>query len=105
MTSSLQYTFYLEPRDIGEYYIEPASVAVGEDILETAPLLIQVFPNPEGLVQPPAPRQPALPNFWNDDFFRDFFDQPDWFSTPPLDSLFMRPAPAEQPRKRKTTRI
>lgn len=51
VTQSVSYTFYLEPKEIGNYYIQPASISVGEQMLETEPLEILVVPNPEGIKQ------------------------------------------------------
>lgn len=53
VTQSVSYSYYLEPKDIGNFYISPASVAVGGKMLETQPLEIMVVPNPEGIKQSP----------------------------------------------------
>jgi hypothetical protein len=57
VTQSISYTYYLEPTDIGNFYIQPASVDVGETILETQPVEIMVVPNPEGIKQQPEQRR------------------------------------------------
>ncbi|MCB0629356.1 MAG: BatD family protein [Saprospiraceae bacterium] len=57
ITQSVSYTYYLEPKDIGNFYILPASVDVGEEILETQPVEIMVVPNPEGIKQSPDQRR------------------------------------------------
>lgn len=49
----ISYAYYLQPRDIGNYYIEPASIAVGEQVLETLPVPVTVAPNPDGIIQAP----------------------------------------------------
>lgn len=121
VSQSVQYTYFLEAHEVGAYYIEPASVKVGDSYLETPPLPISVFPNPEGIIQ--SPSAPADRNslfgdsffgqdFGNpggifdqdllgDDFFQQFFQQtPFGQMVPPADSLQL-----EQPKKRKTTRI
>jgi hypothetical protein len=126
VNQSEQYTYFLEAHEVGDYYIEPASVKVGDHYLETPPLLVSVFPNPEGIIQsPPAPSRRNSPfgdNFFNqdffgqdfgnpggifdqellgDDFFQQFFQQaPFGQMVPPADSLQQ-----VQPKKRKTTRI
>lgn len=69
VTQSASYTYYLEPKDIGNYYIQPASIAVGEALLETDPLEILVVPNPEGIKQA-QPREESMSNF-----FRGFGDE------------------------------
>lgn len=66
VSQSISYTFYLEPKDIGNYYIQPASIAVGESMLETEPIEIMVVPNPEGLIQ----KQPQEDRM--SDFFKGF---------------------------------
>ncbi len=126
VSQSVQYTYLLEAHEVGDYYIEPASVKVGDGYLETPPILVRVFPNPEGIIQSPsAPSRPSSPfgdNFFGqdffgqdfgppggifdqellgDDFFQQFFQQsPFGQMVPPVDSLRQ-----EQPKKRKTTRI
>ncbi len=45
------FSYVLEPIEEGSYYIEPASIEVGGDPLETAPLEVIVFPNPDGIIQ------------------------------------------------------
>ena len=73
VSQSVQYTYFLEAHEIGDYYIEPASVKVGEAYLETAPVLVRVFPNPEGIIQT-TPSSPGQENPFGDRFFgRDFF--------------------------------
>ena len=60
-TQRLTYTFHLVPEDIGNYYIEPASIKVGGQYLETAPIEVIVFPNPDGIQQDfPPGQQPML---------------------------------------------
>ncbi|WP_367392107.1 BatD family protein [Lewinella sp. LCG006] len=118
---SVQYTYFLEAHEVGDYYIEPASVKVGDSYLETPPLLVRVFPNPEGIIQsPPTPARSYSPfggsffdqdldspgsifnqDLLGDDFFQQFFQQsPFGQMVPPADSLQQN-----QPKKRKTTRI
>lgn len=124
-SQSVSYTFYLQADEVGDFYIEPASVKVDDIYLETSPLLLRVYPNPDGVIQ--SPQQNASPfsdnffggDFWSNDFFnqrpsdndffRDFFsDSPFQQLSPiPLDSLLQqqRPPVQAQPKKRKTTRI
>ena len=59
-TQSASYTFYLEPIDIGNYYIEPASVNVEGEILETSPIEVLVVPNPDGIKQELRPLDDPL---------------------------------------------
>jgi len=51
MTQKKSWTYYLEPSDIGNYYIEPASIETDDGILETAPIEVLVVPNPDGVIQ------------------------------------------------------
>ncbi|HHH50714.1 MAG TPA: hypothetical protein ENK52_07025 [Saprospiraceae bacterium] len=53
VTSSVSYSYYLEAKDIGNYYIDPASIDTGEEILETKPIEIIVLDNPDGIIQKP----------------------------------------------------
>ncbi|MEZ4983497.1 MAG: BatD family protein [Saprospiraceae bacterium] len=129
MSQQAVYTFQLEAHEVGEFYIAPASVKVGEDYLETLPLPLRVYPNPEGIIQHEfTPRDDMSPfGQWN--FGMDFFDSspfgdPDFFGqglpdtrslwkeffgdTPWMLEMPQAPAPdstAVQPKKRKTTKI
>ena len=53
LTQSMTVTYYLEPKDIGSYYILPASIEAGGKVLETAPVEVVVAPNPDGIRQSP----------------------------------------------------
>ena len=107
VTQSMTITYYLEPKEIGAYYILPASVEANNKILETAPLEVLVVPNPDGIKQaPPRAKMDTYQFNFADPFGFDF-------SFPNLGELpqFSLPAPREeapavQPKKkRKTTRI
>ena len=54
VTQNMTITYYLEPKDIGAYYIQPASVMAGDEVLETAPIEVMVHPNPDGIKQSPS---------------------------------------------------
>ncbi len=104
MSQRISYTFFLEPRDVGEFYIEPASVESNGEVFETLPLAVRVAPNPDGIIQRPEQSQ-GNADFWGDDFFDDFFRRdfgfPEFSQPPSLPQDSTRQAP----RKRKTTRI
>jgi len=125
MSQRANYTFFLEPQEVGDFYIEPASVKVGDSYLETDPVLVRVYPNPAGIIQvaPPPAGDPSSP--WGDTMFgedlfgRDFF-QRDFFQDDFFGDLFRRvPSPdllappsgeapdsiQQQPKKRKTTKL
>ena len=52
-TRSLTYSFYLKAKDVGTYFIAPASIKVDGDFLETQPVEVLVVPNPDGIIQKP----------------------------------------------------
>lgn len=66
VTQKVTYSYYLEPKDIGNFWVEPASIVVGDKVMETQPLEVVVFPNPDGIKQPIPQKQPF--NFQMDDF-------------------------------------
>lgn len=109
MTQSMTITYYLEPREIGDYYIMPASVEADGKILETVPLEVLVVPNPDGIKQ--SPKKGTL-----DSFQFNFGGNPFDFSFPDLEDINPNLLPPEPPKqeqvpeaapkkKRKTTRI
>ena len=53
MTQSMAITYYLKPKDIGAFYIEPASIRTEGKVLETTPIEVFVHPNPNGVKQAP----------------------------------------------------
>ena len=53
VSQSISYTFFLDPLEVGNYYIEPASIRVDGKVLETTPLEVLVVPNPDGTIQQP----------------------------------------------------
>lgn len=78
VTKVMNYTFILEPKQVGDAYIEPASVRLGDTYLETPPQLIRVYPNPGNIPQ----QQPQLQDMFGDSpwgdrhpFGQDFFGQ------------------------------
>lgn len=89
VTQSVSYSFDLEPLEVGNYYIEPASIRVGEKVLETEPVEVMVVPNPDGVIQQPKTGM-QLFEFRFDDF---------GFSPMTPDSL-----PPAQPLKKKKKR-
>ncbi len=85
VTQSVAYSYYIEPVEVGNYYIQPAFVDTAEGALESMPLEVFVLDNPDGIIQ--QPRQNNRKDFFdrNDffggdsffggsDFFNDFFD-------------------------------
>ncbi|NNE29068.1 MAG: hypothetical protein HKN16_05505 [Saprospiraceae bacterium] len=45
------YSFFLQPLEEGVFFIDPGIIQVGEKFLETPPLEVIVFPNPDGVEQ------------------------------------------------------
>lgn len=64
VSQSTTYTYYLEPKDIGNYYIPPATVDLGDRILETQPIDLVVVPNPENIPQESPHSQPTRPDLF-----------------------------------------
>jgi len=48
------YSYFVEPLTEGEHFIDPVSVEVGDNTLESEPMKITVHPNPEGIIQRPS---------------------------------------------------
>lgn len=97
------YTYYLKPKEVGSYYIEPASVAVDGQILETMPVPIMVVPNPEGIIQQPE-QQGAMPFDFNLDMYN--MDEFSWPDFPSFDFDVKPYAPPKETKpKRKTYKL
>lgn len=76
VSQKVTYTYYLRPREIGNYYIEAASIESEEGVLETLPREVIVLPNPDGIIQQPQPRSESF-NFDMDGFNMSPFFGPD----------------------------
>jgi len=99
VTQSASYSYYLEPKDIGNYYIAPAFVVTEESTLETAPIEILVAPNPDGIIQNPQPKNEVFGGdfFGRNDFFsRDFFNRDGFDNAEPT-------KPIKRPKKKRKT--
>lgn len=88
VTQSIAYSYYVEPIEVGNYFIEPAFAETEDGILKSIPVEILVVDNPDGIIQ--NPRQQQQNNlfqfdskdffggdnfFGGNDFFNDFFDR------------------------------
>ncbi len=64
---SMTFSFFLQPKEAGNYCIQPASISVNGEILETQPLSITVAPNPDGIIQNIEKSHQFLQDFdfWN----------------------------------------
>jgi len=89
MTQSLTYSYYLEPEDIGNYFLEPAAIEVDGKYLETEPIEIIVVPNPDGIIQKPKREER-----------RSLFDWGDWPKNL-APEIPMSPTPDEAPKPKK----
>ncbi|MEL6635989.1 MAG: BatD family protein [Bacteroidota bacterium] len=85
MSQSLSYSYHLEALDVGNYYIEAATIETDAGLLQTDPTPVLVVPNPDGIKQR------------GDRSERSTFDWFDSFSPSP-------PPPAEAPPARKKPR-
>ncbi|MFK7806799.1 MAG: BatD family protein [Saprospiraceae bacterium] len=85
MTQSASNTYWLEPKDVGQFYIMPAQVESGNTLLETQPIEINVYHNPDGIVQTPKKEKIA------DDF---------WFQWPDRSA---KPEPKKKTKKKRKT--
>ena len=86
-TQSMSYSYYLEPKDIGNYYIEPASIEADGEILTTSPVEVIVELNPDGIIQQPE-RQQRSNTF-------------DFFNMPELKEFRDRVPQEKQPKKKR----
>ncbi|MEM1319142.1 MAG: BatD family protein [Bacteroidota bacterium] len=93
MSQSQSYSFYLEPKEEGSFFIEPSSIQAGEQIMETLPMEIRVYPNPDGIQQ--MPDQPQRD--------RSFFSFPSPWQNAPIQPMIPREElePKAQPDKKK----
>ena len=92
-SSQLSYSYYLKPRDVGSHTIPPAYLITEEQTLETLPLVINVYPNPENIITEPQMAEDRM-----------FFNFDDWspFTRPQQPSIPNPPAaPAKKKRKYK----
>ncbi|MBK8563491.1 MAG: BatD family protein [Saprospiraceae bacterium] len=107
ITQNMTITYYLEPKDVGNYYIMPASVKAKGEVLETAPLEVMVVPNPDGIKQslPKHNSQNLQFNFGDNPFDFDFsfpnLNEFHQFSYPEPKGEQEKPKQEEQPVKKK----
>lgn len=99
VTQKITYSYYLEPKDIGNFWVEPASIVVGDQVLETQPVEVVVFPNPDGIKQQIPQKQPF--EFRLDDFS---FPMPE-METPEEKQAPEKKEADKKKKKRKTYKI
>jgi len=100
VTQTMTYTYILRPKEVGNYFIEPASIKTGDSYLETAPLEVMVVPNPDGIIQ----KSPAQERNSRRDIFGDMFDSSDFLRRMPSESA-PRQEQVKPKKKRKTYRL
>lgn len=117
VTQSMKIGYYLEPKDIGAFYILPASVEASGEIIETIPMEVLVVPNPDGIKQSPMQRGDTFNMELGDPFnFGDLFqgfdmqmpfdlrEMPEWKELTPQPPAEQKEG-EEPKKKRKTIRI
>lgn len=63
MTQSKTMSWSLRPIDLGQYFLEPIFVEDGDEYYEADAIEINVFPNPDGIIE--NPRQNTMDDFFN----------------------------------------
>lgn len=65
-------SYYLEPSEVGQYFVEPIVLNIEDESYSTDPIEINVFPNPEGIIENPSMNgNNSFFNFDLNDFFGD----------------------------------
>ena len=101
-TQSISYTYYLQPKTAGNFYLEPAFIEANGVTMETQPTEILVLENPDGVIEKPKKRsapQMDMFNFPSDDFFN--FPMDDLFQLHELPKLEMPKQDGEKKEKDK----
>lgn len=68
------YSYYIKPTEIGKEYIPPLTIHTDSGIVETTPIEVHTYPNPDNIVQ-----EVEQQSFNQDQFnfdFSDLFDSP-----------------------------
>ncbi len=68
VSQSITYSYFLEAKEAGVFFIPPAKIGTEEGDLFTEPLEVIVLPNPDGIIQKGP--QNTSPFDWDTDFFR-----------------------------------
>ncbi len=96
MSQMKSFSYYLEPKEIGRYFIEPASVEIDGQVYETAPYEVFVLANPEGIIQ--EIEEDRGNNTFFHEFDMTFPPAPNW-GTPEREKT------DNKKKKRKTTKL
>lgn len=100
VSSSSSMTYVLRPVEVGQFFIEPITVEVDGEYLETAPMEINVYPNPDGIIQETQKKNNTSFDF----FFSNPFDELKEFDMP-LPQQRNGKHKQDKKKKRKTTRL
>ena len=66
VSSKQTYTYIIKPKRPGAFYIEPAFAEIKEgEALETHPIEVKVYANPDGIIQKKNPRNQDWDGFFN----------------------------------------
>ena len=101
-TQSISYTYFLQPKTIGNFYLEPAFIEANGKTMETQPIEILVLENPDGIIQKPKQQSPNHFDIFempSDDFFN--FPMDDFFQLREMPRLEMPKREGEQKEKKK----
>lgn len=99
VSSSSSISYVLRPIEVGQFFIAPISVEIDGEYLETFPVEINVYPNPEGIIQETQKKKDSSFEF----FFSNPFDELREFDRPfslPKEGTKKKPK-----KKRRTTRL
>lgn len=100
-TQSISYTYYLQPKRIGNFYLEPAFIEADGITMETQPIEIMVMENPDGVIQQPKRKTPNRLDIF-DSAPNDFFNFPsdEMFNFPMEDFFQLREMPKQNGEKK-----
>jgi len=70
VSQSITYSYFLEAKEVGAFFIPPAKIETAEGDLFTEPLEVIVLPNPDGTIQKTPQNNRSLNWGWDTDFFR-----------------------------------
>ena len=52
-SSSTSWSYYIKPNEMGETVLEPAFLVTEDKTYETDPIILNVYPNPDGIIENP----------------------------------------------------
>lgn len=102
MSQSMTYSYYLEPVEVGNFYIDPVAVEYEGKYLETLPIEIIVLPNPDGIIQ--KPKRAEKRSLFSDPF-ENWGEWPFKRQLPETPNQEERKTPAKPKKKKKIYKI